>query len=182
MRVPCSHTALCPRSHTNPPHGTHPFARARAARSPALRALARVPTTRIRTGTPCAPCTCFPEPHAATQPDCACPSVFVGIAGLGAQLPLLYLNTHHNCQTGSIAARSGKLMIHQYTRESSDWEKKKTSVFSVCSSSVPTQTFHRKKKMEWVLQHWQEFSSQNKDRSPQIIFQGKSLVSRLSGS
>lgn len=73
-------------------------------------------------------------------------------------------------------------MIHQYTRESSDWEKKKTSVFSVCSSSVPTQTFHRKKKMEWVLQHWQEFSSQNKDRSPQIIFQGKSLVSRLSGS
>lgn len=87
-------SALPPES----PHGTHPFARSRAAHGPALRALAPAP----RSG-------CAPAPGA---PPCTRRPV-VESGGLAAQLLLLYLNTHRDCQTGSTAARSGKMMVHQ---------------------------------------------------------------------
>lgn len=80
------------------------------------------------------------HPHAAIHPECA---DSVNVSGLRAQLLLLYLNTHQNCQTGDTAARSAMCW---YIRGSFNLKEKKISVFSLCSSCVPTQTFHRRKK------------------------------------
>lgn len=61
--------------------------------------------------------------------------------GLEPQLLLLYLNTQHSHQADCIAVRSAKLGIYQ--RKPEFGEDKRTSVFSLCSFSVPTQTFYR---------------------------------------
>lgn len=175
MRVPCSHTALCPRSHTNPPHGTHPFARARAARSPALRALARVPTTRIRTGTPCAPCTCFPEPHAATQPDCIrryCWARSPAAAPVPEYTPRLP-NWQYSSSLRKADDAPEKALIG----------RRKRPRFSACALPLsPPRPFTERKRWNGFFSTGRSFLPKIKTALLKLFFQGKSLVSRLSGS